>query len=151
MLRHNECPLRYARDPLTSHMMTSSPRAPPPPLTLTGATFGTKQAQKKLNHPSVWTVVSQAGAEDSVKQRSFERGGNSVELLIYIKRLITQQRNSVFVDSGITTCVRGDVISCAPYVSPMCEAQRETCSLVIQPAGWNYSAYRLKIDTSMCG
>lgn len=45
-----ECPLKKAYDPLTSHMMTSSPRAPPPPLTLTGATFGTKQAQRKLNH-----------------------------------------------------------------------------------------------------
>lgn len=53
-------------------MMTSSPRAPPPPLTLTGATLGTKRAQRKLNHPSVWTDMSKAGVEDSIKPQSFE-------------------------------------------------------------------------------
>lgn len=45
--------------------------------------------------------------------------------------------------------VYGAVISRAPYVSSMCEAQRETCSPVIQPAGWNYSAKLLQIDTFM--
>lgn len=56
MLCHFECPLKKAYDPLTSHMMTSSPRAPPPPLKLTGATLGTKQAQRKLNHHLIRTV-----------------------------------------------------------------------------------------------
>lgn len=41
------------------------------------------------------------------------------------------------------------VISRAPYVSAMCEAQQETSSLVIQTAGYNYSANQLKIDTLM--
>lgn len=86
-LHHNECPLKNAHDPLTSHTMTSSPRAPPPPLTLTGATLGTKQAQRKLNHPLVWTVMSQTGAGDSIKPHSFEWGDHrhSAELLIYTK------------------------------------------------------------------
>lgn len=60
-------PTQKTHDPLTSHMMTSSPRAPPPPLTFTGATLGTKQAQRKLNHPSVWAVMCKVVVEDSVK------------------------------------------------------------------------------------
>lgn len=60
ILCHNQCPL--INGSLTSHMMTSSPRAPPPPLTLTGATLGTKRAQRKPNYPSDWTAMSKAGA-----------------------------------------------------------------------------------------
>lgn len=88
MLCRNECPLKNTHDPLTSQMMTSSPRAPPPPLTLTGATLGTKEAQRKLNHLSAWTVMSEAGVEDSVKAHSFEWDdhSHSIELLIYTKQ-----------------------------------------------------------------
>lgn len=38
-------------------MITSSPRAPPPPLTLTGATLGTKQIQWQLNHHFICTAA----------------------------------------------------------------------------------------------
>ncbi len=79
--------MQNAHDPLTSHVMTSSPWAPPPPLTLTGATLGTKQAQRKLNHRLVWNVRTRQVQRILLKPHSFEWGdhSHSGELLICTK------------------------------------------------------------------
>lgn len=92
--------------------MTSSPRAPPPPLTFTGATLGTKQAQRKRNHPLVWTLMSQAGIEDSIKPNSFEQGdhSHSGELLIY-KKGSSHSRGTRFMLTVALLLVYGAVIS----------------------------------------
>lgn len=94
--------------------------------------------------------MSQAGIEDSIKPNSFEEGdhSHSGELLIY-KKGSSHSRGTRFMLTVALLLVYGAVISWAPYVSSMCEAQWETCSPVIQPAGWNYSAKLLQIDTFM--
>lgn len=84
-----------AHDPLTSHMMTSSPRAPPPPLTLTGATLGTKQAQRKPNHLLVWTVTTRQVQRILLNHTALnEVITAALESLLFTQNgFITQQRN----------------------------------------------------------
>lgn len=106
--------------------------------------------ERKRKYPLVWTLTSQACIEDSITPNSFERGdhSHSGELLI-CKMGSSHSRGTRFMLTVALLLVYGAVISRAPYVSSMCEAQRETCSPVIQPAGWNYSAKLLQIDTFM--
>jgi len=54
--------LRLIELPITSHVMTSSERLPPPPLTLVGATVGTGgQKTPGLQQPPLLGVSSTAG------------------------------------------------------------------------------------------
>lgn len=149
MLCHNECPLKHAHDPLTSHMMTSSPRAPPPPLTLTGATLGTKQAQRKLIIPRFGVLCPRQVQRILLNHTALNQVITAaLESFLFTLNGFTQRRIRFLLTVALLL-MYGAVISQAPYVGPMCGAQRETCSPVIQPAGWNYSAKLLQIDTFM--